>query len=641
MSEPYNLDPLEGERSLPEERIFTGIIARLPFGEEYRLAPGRTELQPGHALTAGGCYDFAWTYFPETVALEPGAVVAFSIPRSWTQPRKEDPGPGSVRAETSDGSRVRITLTQNENVSWWIRAEVADEPVPKDGWVRVHCERVVIQRFPQDWWGNWRSAMRTGVDLGGDDAFAFVPADRTEKPVIRTAPPAKFYVVTPAVARPGEEIEIRVSALDMFGNRAEPAPAGGIFAAFPDDPFTPVAGTVLKPEDRGHTRLRVKATEAGDSFRVIVSDRRDRLRGSGPGTVLHSDANNLNVYFGDIHAKTMLSDGLKSPMEYFEHARDVALTDFGAIADHNCTEASRVEGPFRTEMTDEAFSEIQEACEAFNEAGRFVTLQGFEQNELQEYPGHRNVYFRGVAPGLFRGRTLEDLYEYLEGHDALVIPHHPIIWRTKVHLGNPRYERVVEMYSMHCSSEVKGSPVNNWRTTPGKAETGISAREILESGYRVGFIASSDNHNGAPGLSARPSRFTNLTYSGGLAAVFARELTREAVFDAMYARRCYATTGARIYLDSRLDGRMMGSETRVEGGRPVAYEITVSGTEPISRIEIVHNNRQEALWTHTGDGYVRLEGEWTFEEEKNWLYVRVTQEDRHMAWSSPFWVDAV
>jgi len=534
-----------------------------------------------------------------------------------------------------------VTLTHNENVSWWIRAEVSDEPVPADGWVRIQYERATIQRFPQAWWGNWRSAMRTAVDLEGDGDFGFVAAARTQKPVIRAGPSASFHVVTPAVARPGEEIEARISTLDAFSNRAEPAPEGGIFAAFPDDPFTPVAETVLKPEHGGHSRLRVMAPEKGESFRVIVSDRKDRLRGTGPGTVLHSDRDRLNVYFGDIHAKTMLSDGLKSPMEYFEHARDVALTDFGAIADHNCTEASRVEGPFRTQMTDEAFGEIQEACEAFNDPGRFVTLQAFEQNDLLEYPGHRNVYFRGAAPGLFRGTTLEDLYEYLEGHDALVIPHHPIIWRTKVHLANARYERVVEMYSMHCSSEVKGSPTNNWQTTPGKAETGISAREILDAGYRVGFIASSDNHNGAPGLSARPSRFTNLTYSGGLAAVFAPELTREAVFDAMYERRCYATTGARVFLDFRVAGEMMGSEIQVERGRPVPYEITVSGTEPISRIEVVRNNREEVLWTYTGEGYVQLEGEWTFEEEKNWVYIRVTQEDRHMAWSSPVWVDAV
>ena len=98
------------------------------------------------------------------------------------------------------------------------------------------------------------------------------------------------------------------------------------------------------------------------------------------------------------------------------------------------------------------------------------------------------------------GETLEELYRYLEGHAALVVPHHPVIWGTRPHLGNPRYERLVEIYSMHCSSEEKGSPINNWATTGGKRETGTSAREMLRAGHRVGFIAASDNHQGTPGV---------------------------------------------------------------------------------------------------------------------------------------------
>jgi hypothetical protein len=354
----------------------------------------------------------------------------------------------------------------------------------------------------------------------------------------------------------------------------------------------------------------------------------------------------MSVYFGDIHAKTGLTDGLGAPMEYYEHARDVALCDFGAIADHNCTEVSRIEGPFAAQMSDKAFAEIQAACEAFNEPGRFVTIQGFEQNHIAGCPGHRNVYFRGVCPGLFRGETLEELYEYVRGQDALIIPHHTIIWNTRVHLNKPEIEPLIEMYSTHCSSEVKGSPINNYEISRGKAETGQSAREVLDMGHRVGFIAASDNHNGAPGLSARPSRFTNLVYRGGLAAVFAPELTRESIFDALKARRCYATSGARIYLDFRLDGSIMGTEIKAERGAKLPYQITVAGTDRISRIELVANGAEELIWAYDGTDYVKLHGT-VFRDlseaeipKDRWVYVRVTQVDRHMAWSSPIWVDA-
>ena len=639
MTDRFFLDPLEGEIGYPDEPIFGSYIAQLPSGKiDLRFAPGRTELTPAGPLIVGCCYDFTITYLPEEQDLPTGTVIAFEIPRTWTQPHANAPGPGFVSAERTDGP-CELTFTHNGNLQWWIKVRLTDKAEPSDGFVRVTYRQVTIQRFPQHTWVNWRSVFRTVIDPEGRGEYAVVPAAKTAKPIIQSAPAARFYVVTPAIARPGEEIEVRASALDYCDNRAHPSPIGDVFAASVDDPYKPIATTVLRPEDKGVAKLKVRVPENAETFRVTVSNRKDNLYGLGPVTVVRSDA--MSVYFGDIHAKTGLTDGLGAPMEYYEHARDVALCDFGAIADHNCTEVSRIEGPFAAQMSDKAFAEIQAACEAFNEPGRFVTIQGFEQNHIAGCPGHRNVYFRGVCPGLFRGETLEELYEYVRGQDALIIPHHTIIWNTRVHLNKPEIEPLIEMYSTHCSSEVKGSPINNYEISRGKAETGQSAREVLDMGHRVGFIAASDNHNGAPGLSARPSRFTNLVYRGGLAAVFAPELTRESIFDALKARRCYATSGARIYLDFRLDGSIMGTEIKAERGAKLPYQITVAGTDRISRIEMVVNGAEELIWAYDGTDYVKLDGERAFDRKSNWVYVRVTQIDRQMAWSSPIWVDGV
>jgi len=142
----------------------------------------------------------------------------------------------------------------------------------------------------------------------------------------------------------------------------------------------------------------------------------------------------------------------------------------------------------------------------------------------------------------------------------------------------------------------------------------------------------------ATGLSARPSRFTNIPYRGGLAAVIAPEITREAVFDALYHRRCYATSGARTYLDFRLAGQRMGSEMKVRRGDSLPYEITTAGTDLIASVEFVRNDRQGTVWTHDGRDFLRLHGELTI-DASCWVYVRITQTDRHLAWSSPIWVD--
>ena len=636
----FSLDPLEEERPYPNEPLFGRCLAPLPRGKgKYRLAAGRTTLVPEHPLIVGCCYDFAWTYFPEESELPLGTVLAFSIPRTWTQPQIEDPGaPGFVTLTRSTGTESTLRLTHNGNMTWWVLIEISKQTEPASGWVRLDFRQATIQRFPQDWFGNYRNSMRTAVDLTGKGDYAFVPAARTVKPAIRPAPPARFHVVAPAVARPGQVITIRATALDYCDNRAWPAPSGTVFAASPRDPYAPIATATLGTKDNGHVALDVPVPSDSNHMQVIVSDRKDKLRGVSPMTVIDDRPGTLNVYFGDIHAHSMLSDGQKTPRALLEHARDVALIDFAAITDHNCVEASRLEGPFRMQMSDEAYAQIQAACEALNEPGRFVTLQAFEQNRIAKQPGHRNVYFRGIAPGLFRGETLPELYAYLEGHEALVIPHHHIIWRTRPHLANTKYERLIEMYSMHCSSEIKGSPINNYATTTSKGETGVSAREILSQGHRVGFIAASDNHNGAPGLSARPSRFTNIPYRGGLAAVLAPELTREAVFDALYQRRCYATSGARIYLDFRLNEQLMGSELKVPRGSSLPYEIVVAGTDSIARIELIRNCQEGTVWTHDGRCLARLNGELTF-DESCWIYVRVTQTDRFLAWSSPIWVD--
>ena len=132
--------------------------------------------------------------------------------------------------------------------------------------------------------------------------------------------------------------------------------------------------------------------------------------------------------------------------------------------------------------------------------------------------------------------------------------------------------------------------------------------------------------------------FTNIPYQGGLAAVLAPELSRAAVFDAMYERRCYATTGARTYLDFRLDGRLMGSELKVTRGTAVQYNIVVSGTDRIAKIELIQADREGVLWTYDGNRFVRLQDELLF-DKSTWTYVRITQADREMAWSSPIWVD--
>jgi hypothetical protein len=107
--------------------------------------------------------------------------------------------------------------------------------------------------------------------------------------------------------------------------------------------------------------------------------------------------------------------------------------------------------------------------------------------------------------------------------------------------------------------------------------------DALKQGYKVGFVANSDGHKGRPGAS-HPGASTFGAY-GGVTCVLAEALNREAIFDAIKARRCYAVTAAqRIHVELAVNGLPMGAEGRADG--PVTIAGRVVGTGPIERVDV-------------------------------------------------------
>ena len=160
----------------------------------------------------------------------------------------------------------------------------------------------------------------------------------------------------------------------------------------------------------------------------------------------------------------------------------------------------------------------------------------------------------------------------------------------------------------------------------------------LDQGIQIGFIASADHSAGHPG----DDFWWGLSnYPGGLAAVYAPALTREGVWDALWNRRCYGTTRARILLAFEIDGHEMGEAyaERIDEGEERRIDVNVHGTAAIERVEVVKNGR--VLVSRAGNRaldvalcYVDRESE----RETDYYYVHVVQEDGEQAWSSPIWV---
>jgi hypothetical protein len=148
---------------------------------------------------------------------------------------------------------------------------------------------------------------------------------------------------------------------------------------------------------------------------------------------------------------------------------------------------------------------------------------------------------------------------------------------------------------------------------------------MLRRGHRFGFTASSDSH----GLLWHHGEARKRDpYRTGLTGVQAHEVTRAAIMEALWARRCYATSGAKILLDVRADGQPMGSELADRDAADLA--VRAYGTDTITELALIG---AEGVLARSAPGAreVSLEAR----VASTFVYARVTQRDGEMAWSSP------
>jgi len=218
--------------------------------------------------------------------------------------------------------------------------------------------------------------------------------------------------------------------------------------------------------------------------------------------------------------------------------------------------------------------------------------------------------------------------------DVILIPHHTKMWLDWDY-NHPELEPVLEIYSIWGSGEKAGTHLWDLREMTG------GAQEAWARGYKIGVIAGSDTHAGLPGRSIWYSdRDDFLRYPAGYAAVWARELTRAGIFEALRARRCYGTTGARIILETFLGEYPMGSEVAwADKSTPREFRVNVWGTAGLDTVTVVKNN----LAVHTfkpNSEHAQLSWEDRSEAGTgDYYYVRVRQLDGNYAWSSPTWLD--
>lgn len=399
--------------------------------------------------------------------------------------------------------------------------------------------------------------------------------------------------------------------------------------------------------------------EAPGVYEVKVND--GRISGESNPMLAGEE---FKIFWGDMHMHTALCDGLYEPGGLYREARDRQGLDFGAITTHDTMESIEPSG------REEEWELIRRLQEDFNQPGRFAVFLGYEWSNHKQ--GHRGIYFapdeadpRFHAWVKDESNTPEKLEKLLADQEVIIIPHHtawrriwvvPFNWLKFLRLRLPasyvwfpaanEQQRLVEIYSMHGSSEgyngpfpiTHGNPdhvfprfLRDDRSKPGY---GNYIQEALAEGLRLGIIAGSDRHDYA--MDERTHAVD--IYPGGLTAVWADDLTAESLWRSLWNRRCYGTTGARIFLQFSADGLPMGTEyfcasnPRLEG--------RIIGTAPLEKVELLRHDQAGYRTIWSGGGELEEAFGLTDDDGRGevFYYLRVEQEDGHCAWSSPIWV---
>jgi hypothetical protein len=210
----------------------------------------------------------------------------------------------------------------------------------------------------------------------------------------------------------------------------------------------------------------------------------------------------------------------------------------------------------------------------------FVAFLGYEWHS--SHFGDYCVIYPDDQGELYLPDNADDLLEHAHFHGAWAIPHHVGYkqgWRGAnwSHF-RPEASPVVEIFSEHGCTETDRAPFPMIRHSNGGRSTANTIQQQLKRGLRFGFVASSDDHLGYPGA-----------YGEGVVGVWAEELTRGAIFEAIAARRTYAASGDRIALEVALNDEPMGANLGRVADRQV--DVRVEGQDAIASVELVRNGR--------------------------------------------------
>ncbi len=298
------------------------------------------------------------------------------------------------------------------------------------------------------------------------------------------------------------------------------------------------------------------------------------------------------VYFGDLHNHCDISYGKGSLQDAFFNAKQ--NLDFCSVTGHadwpdlpDCSERSQSIKNYHHDGFDKlkrGWKETTKYVKSQNIDGEFISFLGFEIHSRTF--GDYTIVYKNLDGEIIHGKNVPALKKVLKtiqdsGNDGIAFPHHisyikggrGINWSAFTEPFTP----IVEIFSSHGGSETDPC------TRPpmgvlGPSDWGSCMQYGLSKGNIFGVVANTDHHHAHPG-----------SYGHGKTGVWAKDLTRESLWNAIQQRRTYALTGDTIQLEFSINDSPMGSVI------PPADKYSISGKvvggAAIDYVDIIKNNR--------------------------------------------------
>lgn len=458
-------------------------------------------------------------------------------------------------------------------------------------------------------------------------------------------------VLSPSFVVRNKRFDIIVRFEDAYGNLTNMAPDETLIELSHENIRENLKWKLFVPETGFLTLPNLYFNEPGTYTIQLMNMKTKEIFRSPP--IKCFSENSRHLYWGLLHGESERIDSTENIESCLRHFRDDKAFNFFSSSPFESAE----------ETPNELWRLISQNIAEFDEADRFVTFLGFQWQGSSQEEGLRQFIYAKDSKPILRKKdpkysSLKKIYKTVSPKELISIPCYSMGKGLDFDFNdfNPLFERVVEIYNSWGSSECtakEGNPL----PIKCKGKKGIiespegSIQKALLRNLRFGFVAGGLDDRGIYGDFFEGDQ---QQYSAGLTAIIAPEYSRAAIIEALYNRSCYATTGEHMIVGLYLAGSPMGTEvsTATKPGLMVTRYLSgyVAGTTNLKLVEIIRNGK--VIHTFKPKGYHfdfeyddagPLEKIVIKPKDKNppfiFYYLRVTQADGHMAWSSPIWVD--